>query len=86
MEITITIDDQVATRVVDAFTVSYGYQDTIDDGEGNQIPNPQTRNAFTKAQVMKYIKEVVKGHEAKAAAEAARVAALAAADSEIVLT
>lgn len=86
MDITITIPDEVMQRVLDAFAGSYGYQATIDDGQGNQIPNPQSEAAFSKAQIRAYIKDVVRGYEARDAAETARVAAIAAVDADIELS
>lgn len=75
MQISVTIDENDKNRVIDAFCAQYGYQETI-----NGKPNPQTKAAFAKAKVLEYIKEIVKGHEAGAAAKAAIETAVASAD------
>lgn len=67
----------------DAFAGAYGYQATIKDAEGNDIPNPQTKPQFAKEIVKRFCKEVVQAYEAGKAAEAARKTAAEKASSEI---
>lgn len=97
MLLSINIPDTVAVRVRDAFCSSYGYQDQIanPDFDPSQpesstnpgmIANPESKAEFTKGQVIRYIKEVVKGYESQQAAEQARESAAEAADSDINLT
>ncbi|MEO5366359.1 MAG: hypothetical protein H7831_08400 [Magnetococcus sp. WYHC-3] len=50
------------------------------------VPNPQTKAAFLKAQVIKFLKEVVIAHEADLAAVAARKDAVEQAEADITLT
>ena len=77
MQITIDIPDAKVGRVRDAFCSEFSYLDMVDDGEGNQIPNPQTKNQFTKQQIIKYIKQVTANYEANLAAGVARNTATA---------
>lgn len=79
--LSVTIPNAQVTRINNAFGAAYGYQATI-----NGSPNPESLTQFATRKVREFIKDVVKGQEAVAAAEAARVAALAAAESEITLT
>jgi hypothetical protein len=57
--ITVTIPDPVAPRVIDALSIGMGYQTTID---GN--PNPETKGAFAKRQLILWVMAVVKNYEA----------------------
>lgn len=61
-----TPNDQLA-RAVTALTNLYGYKETITDAEGNEVPNPQTKNDFARQQVARFIKEAVKQYEAEEA-------------------
>jgi len=87
-QIVIDIPNAVQARVLDAFSREYGRPDTVPNPAFNPalpvdpttnpqtIPNPETKGAFAKKQVARFIREVVQASEAKVAAEAARVAAL----------
>ena len=79
--ISITVPNAQVNRVQAAFASAYGYETTV-----NGSPNPETLVQFTQRKIREFIKGVVKGHEAVSAGEAARVAAAAAAESEITLT
>lgn len=81
-QIAITIPDAQVARVQDAFAGAYGYSATLPDGS----PNPQTRAQFAKAKVIEYVVSVVKGYEAQRDAEAARVAAINAVDTQVALS
>lgn len=83
-----------ATRVMAAFCSVYNYQEKVRDekwvpGAGQTemdrplIDNPQTKAQFTKAQIIKYVKAVVKQYESSLAVDAARKAAEAKTDSEV---
>lgn len=80
--ITVTIPDAQINRVRNAFATAYGWSGILPDG----TPNPENKTQFTQRKVREYVKEVVKGVEATAAAETARAAAVAQAESDIVLT
>lgn len=79
---TLTVPDPIVQDVVDAFADAYGYQAEIDDGEGNQIPNPETDIQFAKRMIREYVKNVYKGHQAKLF-EAGRQAVLDTADDDV---
>lgn len=68
MELRITIPDDKAPRVIDAFAEHFGYADTLPDG----TPNPQTKPRFARDQVKAWIRETVRVHEEAAAVMAAR--------------
>lgn len=74
--LTIDFPDGETNRILNAFASAYQYSATLPNGD----PNPQTKAQFFKAQVMRFIKGVVKGQEVEDAAIAARAAAEAAAD------
>lgn len=74
--VSITIPDDQVKRVVDAFVSVFDYN----------VSRDGSKNAFVKAKVVYFIKEVVKQYEAQAAAEAARLAAVAKAETDIKLT
>lgn len=82
-QVTITIPDAQANRVMDAVAGSYGYQATIPDpaDPSRQIPNPQGKSAFAKQVVANFLKEVVTAYEANIAADQARQQAISAAGS-----
>jgi len=75
-QLNITFPDGVANRVLDAFAATFGY----DPGLG------VTKAQFAKQQVVEFIKETVKSHEANGAAEVARGLARQAVDSEVDVT
>lgn len=83
-----------ATRVITAFCSVYNYQEKVRDekwvpaagqteNDRPLIDNPRTKGQFTKAQVLKYVKAVVKQYESSLAVDAARKAAEAKTDSEV---
>ena len=41
------------------FCAQYGYQEQIDDGQGNIIPNPVTQKEFANHKITRYIIETV---------------------------
>jgi len=71
-----TIPSAQVDRTVDAVSYTYGYKDEICDAEDVCTPNPVSKNAFAKQQVMKWVKEVVKGYEVSLASETARADAI----------
>jgi hypothetical protein len=70
------------TRILTAYTNAHGYQPTLTQPDGTSIPNPQTRAQFFKQKLAETVRETVKAYEAGQAAEDARKAAAAKADSE----
>jgi len=64
MTFTLTINDAVATRVIDGLAYHYNYQDMILDTDGTTlIPNPVTKAAFAKQVIIKSIKMMVMQRE-----------------------
>ena len=63
-----------ANRVLDAFAAVYRY-------DTEKLPG-ETRAQFAKRKVAEYIRHVVRRHQTETAAEAARVAAVAAAEAD----
>ena len=57
------------SRIVDAFALQHGYEPFLEDGV---TPNPETKAQFTKRIVGRFIKDVVRAAETKAAEDAAR--------------
>jgi hypothetical protein len=74
--ITLTIPDAVLTRVTTAFTSTRAYNPATDGTPGQ----------FTKAQILKFVKDVVVASESNTAASAAALAAAATANTDIQLT
>ena len=64
--IQLTVPDALLPTVVEALSTAGGYSSTLPDG----TPNPQTAAQFAKAQIIAYVKQVVKNHEAQKAAAA----------------
>lgn len=87
MNITFTINatlpDGKATEILQKVTDYLGYRETIDDGQGAMIPNPQTRKQFLEAKLKAYIKEIYNTVRANEGADTGRTTALAEADTEI---
>ncbi len=76
-QISVTIPDAALPRVLDAFASSYQYKATVPDPANPSltIPNPQTKAQFARSRLISYMQDIVRAHEANAAAETARVQA-----------
>jgi hypothetical protein len=61
--ITLTMSASHATRIENALATLYGYQANIIDGEGQTIPNSETKTQFAKRMVQEWIRERVKTAE-----------------------
>ena len=59
-----------------------GYETVINDGEGNEIPNPQTRKVFLYGKVKDYLRNCYLAQKA-ALADQSRVDALAEGETEL---
>lgn len=75
MQLTITVSDSVANRVLDAIASEYNYQ-----------PGSETKAQFAKRMVIDFVKSAVRRYESYSAAEAARQQAIDKVNSEIVPT
>lgn len=71
-QITITVPNGLATRFVN----SIGYKATIQDENGNDIPNPQTAVEYAKAWIIQVCKDQILRTEAEVAGQTARQAKL----------
>lgn len=81
-QITITIPDGIAPRVLQGFTNHYGYSPTLDNGD----PNPETRAQFAKRKLIEIVKEAVRQQEMEAARNTAATTASTSVDTDIVLS
>ena len=65
--INITIPDAKLDRVLGAFAAEYGWTATISGPKNTDIPNPENRREFLKRMLVRYIRDVVRGREIRAA-------------------
>ncbi len=73
MKLDISIPTTVEQRVMDAFARRYEYKDEVPDATGSAlIPNPQSRAAFMKEQVIAFILASVEAEEIEVAIRTAR--------------
>ncbi len=47
-QITFNIPDAISVEILDAFCAANDYRNTIVDANGNDIPNPETKQQFAK--------------------------------------
>lgn len=87
-QLTITVPDAQVARVLAAFKAQYGYSDTVPGPNPGDapVPNPESATQFVRRKLREYVIEIVRAHEATAAAEAARVSAANAVTTDVVLT
>jgi hypothetical protein len=64
---TITIDNAILQRALDAFATRYNYQAKLEDGGDN----PETKAAFAKRMVRQYVQDVIKNTESPQAIQEA---------------
>jgi len=69
-QIIFNIANEDLPRVITAFTVTFNYQETIIDENGDEVPNPETKAQFTKRMWIKYGKDVTRNYEDETAHEA----------------
>jgi hypothetical protein len=65
--VTFTIPTDKAADVRDTVSDYLGYQEEIDDGEGNMIPNPQTRPDFVFEKMKDWLRDCYKAGKAQQA-------------------
>jgi len=71
-DFTITIPNEILSRVVAALGTFYGYEPEILDNDGNLITNPETEGQFVQRKIKEEIKERVVKQEVRDAARAQR--------------
>ena len=63
MNITVTIPDGQAPRLINALCLRYGYQASTYSQDENGVmvetPNPQTKAQFARSSLIKYLKDLV---------------------------
>jgi hypothetical protein len=69
MEFTLTIPEEQAQTVFEAFKTAYGYSETILDAEGKPTSNPLSVEDFARQQVINFITETTKAYLIKKARE-----------------
>lgn len=95
---TINIPDAIAVRILDAFAAAYQRPDKIqnptfdstkpEDPTTNprEILNPVSKRQFFHQQLLRYIKDVVKGHETEVGVKNARSLVETSVDTDIDLS
>ena len=78
-QVTLTIPDEIAPRVLDAVCSRHGYQATLPNGD----PNPQTQINFAKQVIYDFLKRTVRVYEISLAEQAASAAASNAVNNDI---
>ena len=76
LNLSVTVPDAQATAILADFVAYNGYQVTIDGA-----PNPQTKAAYAKQVVVKFVRESIKAQRAAAAALAASQTVIADVDA-----
>lgn len=61
----VTVPDEKATVLIDAFAEHFNYQVTIIDENGKSIPNPQSKKEFALEKLKKFIQDVYVAVKAK---------------------
>lgn len=86
--ITINIPNGVLGRVIDALCYLNRYTDTIDDPNVpfKKIPNPVSKQEFSRKVIMDFVKNNVITYEARVASDTARDSAVLSAKAEIILS
>lgn len=67
MEIKITIPSDMENDWLDAFADEYKYQENINDKDGKEVPNPQTKKEFVFERINDYVKNVFVANQANGA-------------------
>lgn len=68
-----TLNLTITNADIDLLAKSLNYRTTVPDGEGNLIPNPQTKGAFCKEFIIKLAKERIRNQKSQDAIEAANI-------------
>jgi hypothetical protein len=56
-----TVNQGVLSR--DAICQNYGYQETIQDGDGSIVPNPESKGSFAKRVILSFIKDNIRAYK-----------------------
>lgn len=85
----LTFDLEVGTKkaeILNSFCDHHGYQATVKDANGADIPNPVTKAAFAKSKIANFIRESVVAARVNKKREDAAVAEKATIDAEIIIS
>ena len=69
-----TVSTETKTRIVDGIAYQHGYQDQVEDENGDLIDNPESRAVYAKRMAKRWIRENVKAWEVNQEAKTARIA------------
>jgi len=61
----INVPEKKKAEMIDSVVRQHGYTDTVDDGNGNMISNPVTKNQWFKRTVINFLRESWRGHRVK---------------------
>jgi hypothetical protein len=56
----VNLTTQQKLKMLDDYASYFGYSDTLEDGDGNTIPNPETKKEFANRMIEKHIRDIVK--------------------------
>jgi len=76
-KVTFEFPAESLSQVVNDYCEMFGYRETVEDEEGNSIPNPQGKTDFATSRIIQDAKKVSAEHQRKkgyAAVDAAVVA------------
>ncbi len=79
----VNVKFDITTAQITKITDYLSYQTEIDDGNGNKIPNPETRKVFLYGKVKDWLRNNYLAQKSKDG-ETARVAALAEGETELI--
>ena len=82
-ELIVFKDNAAKNKVEDAVATYTGWQATVPDGKGGQVPNPVSKAQNLNKYITKILRDVVKATSANAAANAAIAIANSASESEL---
>lgn len=60
----------------DSFVYASGYQDTVKNIDGADIPNPESKKVFAQRMIDQFVSEIVASYEAHKASDSARITKL----------
>ena len=76
----LTVDADKKDRILSGLAYQHNYQDQV-EVDGEMVDNPESKGAFVKRMVIRWVKENVKAYEANEAVKTARDTAIADADA-----
>lgn len=68
--VALSTDQKLA--LLEDFCDQYNYEEIVEDEEGNEIPNPESRRHFANRQITRFLRESVNATRRQRAADAAK--------------